>query len=130
MLHVVHFYGRRMEKLRRSWETIAAAAGVPDMTPHVVRHTAATWLMQAGADIYQAAGFLGMSVETLLRVYGHHHPDFQSEVANSARGRKRHAVPGTKPVHAPDTPQKPPSNGGTKRDQQSPIAMKRQGKRK
>ncbi len=130
VLHVVHFYGRPVEKLRRSWETIATAAGVPDMTPHVVRHTAATWLMQDGKDIYQTAGFLGMSVDTLLRVYGHHHPDFQSEVANSARGRKRHAVTGTKPVHAPDTPQKPPSNGGTKRDQKSSIAMKRQEKRR
>jgi integrase len=41
------------------------------------RHTAATWLMQAGVDAFEAAGYLGMSVETLLEVYGHHHPAFQ-----------------------------------------------------
>ena len=34
--------------------------------PHIMRHTAATWQMQAGTDIYQAAGYLGMSAETLL----------------------------------------------------------------
>lgn len=127
VVHVVHFYGDRVQKLRRSWATVAEAAGMPDATPHVVRHTAATWLMQARADIYQSAGFLGMSVDTLLRVYGHHHPDFQSEVANSARGRKRDGT-STKPVHAPETPQKPLSTDGTNRVQPSAIAMKRRGK--
>jgi hypothetical protein len=31
--------------------------------------------MQNGTDVWQAAGFLGMSVKTLLETYGHHHPD-------------------------------------------------------
>jgi hypothetical protein len=35
----------------------------------------------------RAAGFLGMSVETLDRVYGHHHPDYLSDAAE-AIGRK------------------------------------------
>jgi integrase len=42
---------------------------------NVLRHTAATWLMQSGTDPWEAAGFLGMSVEMLLERYGHHHPD-------------------------------------------------------
>jgi integrase len=46
-----------------------------NVTPHTLRHTAATWLMQAGVDPWEAAGYLGMSVETLLKTYGHHHPD-------------------------------------------------------
>jgi integrase len=53
----------------------AGDAGLPDVTPHTLRHTAATWLMQGGADLWEAAGFLGMSVEQLERTYGHHHPD-------------------------------------------------------
>ena len=52
--------------------------------PHVVRHTAATWLMQAGVDTFEAAGYLGMSVETLLKVYGHHHPAFQEKAARAS----------------------------------------------
>jgi integrase len=40
----------------------------------LLRHTAATWLMQLGVDLWQAAGYLGMSAETLDRKYGHHHP--------------------------------------------------------
>jgi len=49
--------------------------------PHTLRHTAATWLMQRGADLWQASGFLSMSVETLQRVYGHHHPDWMKDAA-------------------------------------------------
>jgi integrase len=57
------------------------------VTPHTFRHTAATWLMQNGVSMWRAAGFLGMSVETLDRVYGHHHPDYLSDAAE-AIGRK------------------------------------------
>jgi len=66
--HVVHYMGEPIQKLRRAW---ASVGGGKD-GPHVVRHTAATWLMQAGVDAFEAAGYLGMSVETLLEVYGHH----------------------------------------------------------
>jgi hypothetical protein len=43
--------------------------------------------MQTGVSMWRAAGFLGMSVETLDRVYGHHHPDYFSDAAE-AIGRK------------------------------------------
>ena len=33
----------------------------------------ATWLMQRGVPIWQAAGYLGMSAEMVERTYGHHH---------------------------------------------------------
>jgi hypothetical protein len=34
--------------------------------------------MQRRADLWGAAGYLGMTVALLERTYGHHHPDFQS----------------------------------------------------
>jgi hypothetical protein len=43
--------------------------------------------MQAGVDAFEAAGYLGMSVETLLEVYGHHHPALQEKAAR-ATGRR------------------------------------------
>jgi integrase len=81
---VVHYRGEPIGKLRRSWKTVSD--GVAD-GPHVLRHTAATWLMQAGVDVFEAAGYLGMSVEILLEVYGHHHPSFQEKAAR-AMGRR------------------------------------------
>lgn len=43
-----------------------------------VSHTTATWLMQAGTDMWEAAGYLGMTIEMLSQRYGHHHPDHLS----------------------------------------------------
>ena len=39
--------------------------------------------MQSGVDRWQAAGYLGMSVEMLENVYGHHHPDHLDEAVNA-----------------------------------------------
>lgn len=61
---------------------------------HTMRHTAATWLMQGGVDMWQAAGYLGMTKETLEKTYGHHHPDHQGDVGDAftsgRAGRIRH----------------------------------------
>jgi hypothetical protein len=39
--------------------------------------------MQAGVDMWEAAGWLGMTVEQLEANYGHHHPDFQEDAAEA-----------------------------------------------
>jgi len=87
--HVVHYQGEQIRKLRNSWPTVARLARAPQRdAPHIVRHTAATWQMQAGTDLFEAAGYLGMSPETLWDVYGHHHPDFQRGAANATNRRR------------------------------------------
>ncbi len=88
--YVVHYRGGGVGKLRRSWEHVRTLAELgPDVVPHTCRHTAATWQMQAGTDHFEAAGYLGMSVETLLKVYGHHHPNFQSSAAQANLKRRQ-----------------------------------------
>ncbi|MFZ1093476.1 MAG: tyrosine-type recombinase/integrase, partial [Xanthobacteraceae bacterium] len=57
------------------------------IVPHTLRHTAATWLMQRGVSIWQAAGYLGMSPEILDRVYGHHSPDYLKDAATAITGK-------------------------------------------
>jgi integrase len=79
---IVAYNGSPVVKLRRSWDAARGRAGLgKDVTPHTLRHTRATWLMQAGVSPWQAAGALGMSLEMLERTYGHHHPDWQKEAA-------------------------------------------------
>jgi integrase len=62
------------------------------VTPHTLRHTAATWLMQRSVPVWEAAGFLGMSAEVLLGTYGHHHPDFLHGAANAITSKHRVSV--------------------------------------
>jgi integrase len=83
MGYVLHIDGKRIGDIKKGFAAACQRAGLSDVTPHTLRHTAATWLMQWGTDPWQAAGFLAMSMETLQRVYGHHHPDFQRQAAEN-----------------------------------------------
>ena len=76
---VVHYDGQRIQKMRRSWRTATEAAGLgADVTPHVLRHTRATRMMQEGVDMWEAAGALGMSVEMLSRITATIIPTFRN----------------------------------------------------
>ena len=89
--HVIHRDGKPVHSVRRAWANSRTDAGLsPDVIPHTLRHTTATWGMQNGADVYQFAGFLGMSVKMLNDVYGHHHPDHQ----RSGHGCRLRDAPG------------------------------------
>ncbi len=76
--------------VKTAFNSAATQAGLDGrVTAHTLRHTAATWLMQAGIDKWEAAGFLGMSVEMLDRVYGHHHPSHLKQAARSIGYRRQ-----------------------------------------
>lgn len=80
--HVVHYNGQPIKSVKRSWAQAVKRAGLSDdVTPHCLRRTRATWLMQAGVDMWEAAGHLGMTTTMLERVYGKHHPDWQKKAA-------------------------------------------------
>jgi integrase len=79
-----HPGSRQVDDPHGAWKKALKAAKLTGtgVTRHTLRHTRATWMMQAGVPIWEAAGFLGMTVKTLERVYGHHSPDHQERAAN------------------------------------------------
>lgn len=91
MGYVLHLNGARIGDIKKGFASACKRAGLRDVTPHTLRHTCATWLMQKGTDPWQASGFLSMSMETLQRVYGHHHPDYQRQAAENI-GRRPQIV--------------------------------------
>lgn len=81
---VVEYHGRAVQRINKAFRSARALARLgADVTPHALRHTCATWLAQRGVPTWEAAGFLGMTVETYERVYGHHHPDHQTRAVNA-----------------------------------------------
>ena len=80
---VCHYNGKQITRtFSTTWPTAVKAAGLgPDVTPHVLRHSRATWILQAGVPIWEAAGHLGMSPTMLARTYGHHSPEWQERAA-------------------------------------------------
>jgi site-specific recombinase XerD len=80
--HVIHYAGKPIDRIGQAWEAVRKAAGAERKdAPHIMRHTSATLFMNAGVDVALVSGWLGMSSETLLDVYGHHHPAFQQTIA-------------------------------------------------
>jgi integrase len=60
-----------------------------EVTPHVLRHTCATMLLQLGISVYDVAGVLGTTEDVVRRTYGHHARDHlhQAVAAFSRRVR-------------------------------------------
>lgn len=76
-------------KINKGFDACVRDAGLPDeITPHWLRHTCATWLMEAGVDLYDASGFTGMTMAVLEKHYAHHRADHQSAAA-AAAGQRR-----------------------------------------
>jgi integrase len=102
-LAVIQWNGKPFKSIRKGFAAAVKASGVEKgypITPHLLRHTAATWLVQRGVSTWDAAGLLGMSPEMIERVYGHHHPDFQANAAAALSGQKRDRNPVNKPRRA------------------------------
>ncbi|WP_316201034.1 MULTISPECIES: site-specific integrase [unclassified Bradyrhizobium] len=106
----VEYRGLPVKRVKKGFASAVRLAKVDiKVTPHTLRHTAATWLMQAGVDEWQAAGYLGMSVEVLREVYGHHHPDHMKGAIAGITAKKAKA-----PKQAQSVPQSVPQKKSRK----------------
>lgn len=88
---------------RRAYDTAAARAGVPGLTIHELRHTAASLAIASGASVKAVQAMLGHSSATLtLDRYGHLFPDELDALAermDAARGNA--GAPPVRPESAP-----------------------------
>jgi integrase len=76
----VEYAGRLIAKERKGWERARALAGLgDDVTPHTLKHTCVTWMLQRGVPTRVVAGFVGTTEKIIERHYGHHSPDHMKE---------------------------------------------------
>jgi integrase len=67
--------GERIHSIKRSFRTAARRAGIDDYHPHDLRHTCASWLVQAGVPLRTVAEILRhRDIHTTMR-YAHLAPD-------------------------------------------------------
>ncbi|WP_182085042.1 integrase [Aureimonas sp. ME7] len=58
---------------------------------HTFRHTCASWLLWAGEDLNEVAGYMSMTVDVLISTYGHDHPEANMAVGKAfTEGRAGH----------------------------------------
>ena len=80
---VIEHRGRAIDSIKQGFRAAARRAKLPNVTPHVLRHTAATWMVQRSVPFEMVAKFLGNSKEMVERVYGHHSPEWLRLAANA-----------------------------------------------
>lgn len=73
--HVLHYEGNRMRSPREIVARLARIAGINDVTPHVLRHTVASILLQEDEDILKVSRLLGHASTVITQqVYFQHPP--------------------------------------------------------
>lgn len=78
---VIEFAGKPVGSVKKAFASAVKRAGLdPEVTPHILRHSAATWMAQAGVPMWEIAGFLGHSSTAMVeKIYGHHAPEFMTK---------------------------------------------------
>ena len=56
---------------RGQWKPALEAAGIPPRRIYDMRHSFATWALDAGLSIFDLSRYMGTSVEMIDRTYGH-----------------------------------------------------------
>jgi integrase len=84
----VEYAGRLIAKERKGWDRARELAGLGDeVTPHVMKHTCITWMLQNRVPIWEVAGFVGTSEKVIRDTYGHHSPDHLNAARTAFAGR-------------------------------------------
>lgn len=68
---VIEWAGGPIERIKHGFRNACVRAGLSDVTPHVMRHTAVTRALQAGLSVWEVAGFVDMTPAMVEEVYGH-----------------------------------------------------------
>jgi integrase len=75
--HVVEYAGEQVASVKTGTRAAARRANLPGVTPHVLRHTAATWMAIKGVAIAEIARLLGhRDSRTTERIYLKYTPDY------------------------------------------------------
>lgn len=80
---VIEWAGSPVRSIKKAFARTAHKAGLNDVTPHTLRHTAAVWMAESGVPMSVIAQYLGHSDSRITeRVYARFSPDY---LRNAAR---------------------------------------------
>ncbi len=85
--HVIEFNGKPIKSVQTAFKKAAAAGGVPWATPHILKHTAISWLAELGWTVDQIADFTETNPDTVRRIYRKFSPNYLQDVSESLSNR-------------------------------------------
>lgn len=81
---VIEFEGTPETLIRIPFEAACKRAKPADVTPHLLRHTAAVWMAEAGISMAKIAQYLGRSDNRITeRVYARFAPEHLADAAGA-----------------------------------------------
>ncbi len=82
--YVIEWAGGPVKSIRKGIKTAGEAIGRPDVSPHMLRHSAAVWLAEDGHRMSEIAQFLGHSNSRITeKVYSRYSNDYLRTLADS-----------------------------------------------
>ncbi|WP_209833825.1 site-specific integrase [Ruegeria sp. HKCCE3926] len=82
--YVVEWAGGPVKSIKKGFKAAAVAAGLLDVSPHVLRHTAAVHMAEAGTPMDEIAQFLGHSDSRITAsVYARYSPEHLRKAASA-----------------------------------------------
>ncbi|MDE2103785.1 MAG: site-specific integrase [Patescibacteria group bacterium] len=82
--YVIEWGGQPVKSVKRSFARACERAGIEGVTPHILRHTAAVWMAEAGVSMHEIAAFLGHTDPRItFRVYAKYSPDHLRKAASA-----------------------------------------------
>ncbi|HEX3863558.1 MAG TPA: site-specific integrase [Stellaceae bacterium] len=75
--YVLSYRGKKLGSVKRAFARARERARLgADVIPYTLRHSAGTWLAQAGVDLWLIGGWLGHSHARTTELYLHHQPEY------------------------------------------------------
>lgn len=82
--HVIEWAGKPLKSIKKGFARAAKRASLKDVSPHVLRHTAAVWMAEAGVPMPEIAQYLGHSdPRVTYRVYARYSPEYLKGAASA-----------------------------------------------
>lgn len=74
---VIEWNGAPLKSIKKALKSAGKDAGLEWVSPHVLRHTAATWMAEAGVPMSEISQYLGHSSTSVTeKVYARYSPDY------------------------------------------------------
>ncbi len=82
--HVIEFRGAPVVGIKTAFNATCRRAGLSDVSPHILRHTAAVRMAEAGRPMSEISQFLGhASTATTEKIYARYSPEYLRESASA-----------------------------------------------
>jgi integrase len=88
--HVITYHNAPVRDVKKGFRDACDRAGIANVTPHTLRHTAGTLMALAGIDLFIIAKVLGHSVQKTTELYAHHRPEYLRDAVNVLSNATKH----------------------------------------